>query len=607
MAKRTKPGLKPAGKAGGVNARAYTSPTLVLLAMDWPAGSKFSDFLGFAILRTPGFNAKEKDAYLLNKVGFTAPGPNSQPLPSNIAPFQKFLWWDAGIDDKDRGKTFKYTITPVRGTSATNLVLQHDAETTLTVALPKVEEDGISTWFNRAVVSSQAFSRQFPDPHAKLPEVMDWLANGLGKSFAAILTGATEIEGAIYHLTDKRWVMPALKGLKGDLSLVYEDRKNDQTDFPAVKLLKSGRFTGRPRSKTNIMHDKFLVDTKRGRVLMGSANFTPEGLTSQANLLHIFNSPALAKLYSDRQQLIATDPTIANTAKTTGWSRTVKVGKASVRVFFSPEPTRARVSIDTVISTIKNAKSSVVFCMFDPTDPALLKALLATGDRKKLLFGLLNNISEPNAKKKKTANGADDLSDSGEAPTAPTANTEIKVTLFNRSRKDKKVLAYNYFRPGDTPAGFLPELSAVDMSSQSTLTPAKPKAGKKGKQGPPAVHIHHKFIVVDADTDNPTIYTGSANLSNNSTHKNDENLLEIKDSPALAQTYLAEFMRLYEHYRARALWNIAHGGGGKAGKRKAKAATTSTAFTLKTRRDDWVKAAYKPGAPEYIARTKLAQ
>src|SRR6266542_4799872 len=33
----------------------------------------------------------------------------------------------------------------------------------------------------------------------------------------------------------------------------------------------------------------------------------------------------------------------------------------------------------------------------------------------------------------------------------------------------------------------------------------------------------------------------------------DENLLEIKGSPRLAQIYLAEFLRLYEHYRARAL------------------------------------------------------
>src|SRR5215467_3843264 len=197
--------------AGGRGA-GYTSPTLVLLAMDWPAGKQFSDFLGFAILRSPGFNAGETEGYLRNKIGFDPPTPDSQPLPSNLAPFQKFLWWDAGIKDSDPGKTFKYTITPVRGTGPNDLVLQHDAETTISVTLPQVEQDGIATWFNRAVVSSQAFSREFPDPQSKIPELMDWLANGLEDAFAQILSGAKEIDGAIYHLTDKRWVVPALEG-----------------------------------------------------------------------------------------------------------------------------------------------------------------------------------------------------------------------------------------------------------------------------------------------------------------------------------------------------------------------------------------------------------
>jgi phosphatidylserine/phosphatidylglycerophosphate/cardiolipin synthase-like enzyme len=591
---------KKTGAANSVQARAYTSPTLVLLAMDWPAGAKFSDFLGFAILRSPGFTPKEKDGFLFNKIGFEKPGPNSQPLPSNLAPFQKFLWWDAGIDDKDRGKTFKYTITPVRGTGPKDLALQHDDEVTITVKLPLVEEDGISTWFNRAVVSSQAFSRKFPDPAKDIPGVMDWLANGLEDAFGAILKPAKQIDGAIYHLTDKRWVVPAFKGFKGPLSLVYEDRSNDQTDLPAIKLLKSKNFTGHPRSKTNIMHDKFLADVGGGRVLMGSANFTPEGLTSQANLLHILNSPQLAKLYSKRQQLMIPDPKVAATAVGAAWSPRIKVGKASVRVFFSPEPSDKRVSIDTVIAAVKNAKKSVIFCMFDPTDPALIESLLATGERKKLLYGLLNSISDPSKKKKKKSDPAANQSDSGEAPKKPTAATQIKVTLFNRSRKDKQVLAYSYFRPGNTPADFLPELNSVDLSSQSTLKPAKPGNGKKTRP-PPAVHIHHKFIVIDAETGSPTIYTGSANLSNNSTHRNDENLLEITGSSALAQTYLAEFMRLYEHYRARALWNMTHGGA-KGGAKKKPPDT----FLLKRRRDDWVKGAYKRGTPEFIARTQLA-
>ncbi len=599
---------RAATSTGGVVARAYTSPTLVLLAMDWPDGAKFDDFLGFSILRAPGFNPGEKDGFLFNKISFTAPTKDSQPLPSSLAPFQKFMWWDAGINDGDRGKTFTYTITPVRGTGPNDLKPVTQAAATIKVGLPDVEENGISTWFNRAVVSSQAFSREFPDPNKKIDDLMKWLANGLQNAFPRILAKANAIDGAIYHLTDEMWVMPALKGFKGQLSLIYEDRSNDQVDAPAIAKLKSGSFKGFGRSKTNIMHDKFLVDSKNGRVLMGSANFTPEGLTYQANLLHIFNSPQLAKLYSARQKLLQANPTVAQTANGAAWSKPVKVGGASVRVFFSPEPKGKRLSLDAVVKAIKAAKSSVMFCMFSPTDPVLIRALLATGDRKRLLYGMLNSISDPSKKKKK--NTDENLSDSGEPPRKPSEATKVQVELFHRSRKDKKVLAYNYFRPNSAPAGFLPEFSAVDLSSKSTLGPSKP--GKKG--GPPAVHIHHKFIIIDADTDQPTIYTGSANLSANSTNHNDENLLEITGSPALAQTYLAEFMRIYEHYRARALWNIAHPAAEKPSKSRAKprmppssAKRVKDTFTLKTKRDEWVRDAYKRGTPAFLERQTLAK
>ncbi len=201
---------------GLVNARAYTSPTLVLLAMDWPDGSQFSDFLGFAIRRSPGFHPGEKDGYLLNKVGFAPPSASSQSLPSNVSPIQKFLWWDSAIMPGDSGKTFNYTITPVRGTGPSDLKLQHEAEATLAVTVPPVEGDHVATWFNRAVVSSQAFVREFPRPLPanKIDDAMKWLANGLEYAFQTMLADAENIEGAIYHLTDQEWVVPRLKLLK---------------------------------------------------------------------------------------------------------------------------------------------------------------------------------------------------------------------------------------------------------------------------------------------------------------------------------------------------------------------------------------------------------
>jgi hypothetical protein len=131
--------------ANQVKVRSYTSPTLILLAMDWADGAKFKDFLGFAILRSPGFHPGEKDGYLLNKIGFTPPGPHSQSLPSNVSPIQKFLWWDSAITDADRGKTFTYTVTPVRGTEPLDIKLHDEAASKpIEVPVPSVERDKIA-------------------------------------------------------------------------------------------------------------------------------------------------------------------------------------------------------------------------------------------------------------------------------------------------------------------------------------------------------------------------------------------------------------------------------------------------------------------------------
>jgi hypothetical protein len=60
------------------DARAYLSPSLVLLALDWADGEQRQDFLGFAIRRTPGFlDFKTKQmaasSWLPNRLSFNGP------------------------------------------------------------------------------------------------------------------------------------------------------------------------------------------------------------------------------------------------------------------------------------------------------------------------------------------------------------------------------------------------------------------------------------------------------------------------------------------------------------------------------------------------------
>ncbi len=587
-----------------VQARAYLSPTLVLLAMDWPDGEQRQDFLGFAIKRTPGFQdlktlIHEPFSWLPNRLGFAGPPKKGDPdFPSNEAPIQKFMWWDARLEGLKIGQPIDYEISAVTGT-ANHHVVDTTTTTKLTINIPEHVEFGIGTWFNRAVMSSQAFSRkvealdlkgQPPSPQQAL-SLREWLADGMEKPVPEFIAKANSLVGAIYHLTDNLWIIPALQNVMStaEIALVYDSNieKDQKTKEPlpnpndaAITALGNVKFWG--RNKTNIMHNKYLVaghkltektSQQAVRLSCGSANYTTEGLTSQANLIHTFESSELANLFYKRFQLLSPNPTLGATAKGgTGWSKTVSVGDAGIRLFFSPESGKPgetdSISIETIVQAVHGAHSSVVFCLFTPTDKELRDACFAVGDAGKMMFGLVNHIAQKVPETKPTS--------TGKIPADQIAALEI----YHRSRDKKDVIDAEYFDPNAVPAGF-----DVEMN----LFP-----GERPPSYPPVI-IHHKFIVIDAETDSPTIYTGSANMSGNSVFNNDENLLEIKGSPRLARIYLAEFMRLYEHYRARARY-IAF--------KKSGASASNAGFALaKDRR--WANAHYKPGTPEYRARVRM--
>jgi phosphatidylserine/phosphatidylglycerophosphate/cardiolipin synthase-like enzyme len=585
-------------------AKPYTSPSLVLLAMDWPNGDSHNNFLGFAIRRTPGFQDNKTGlfsdhSWLPNRIGFNGPPPTGRPdPPSNEAPVQRFLWWDARLDGLKVGSKLRYEISPIIGKPNELNLIQADTAA-VDVILPEHIEFGIGTWFNRAVMSSQAFSRildamgipkdQKPSDEDAL-KLRTWLANGMERPLPNFIGSTPSIVGAIYHLTDLLWVIPAMESAmtESSIGLVYDakvekDKKTGELKANpneiAINTLKDVQFF--PRNKTNIMHNKFLVSGERllstaGQKPMeltcGSTNYTTEGLTSQANLLHTFASDELAELYLERFQLLKKNPSRAITAKETGWSHTVSIGDAGVRVFFSPEPGRPHISdslsIETIVQAIHGAHSSVIFCLFTPTDEKLRQACFTIGDAGKMMFGIVNHIqrNEPDISP----------SASGSIPADKLAALEI----YHRSKDKKDVIGAEFFNAEAVPEGFEPEINIFP--------------GEKPPDYPPVI-IHHKFIVIDAETESPVIYTGSANMSGNSVFNNDENLLEIKGSPRLAQIYLAEFLRLYEHYRARARFIDYLRRGGSA-----------SASGLELQKDrKWADKHYTPGTPEYKARLRM--
>jgi phosphatidylserine/phosphatidylglycerophosphate/cardiolipin synthase-like enzyme len=611
-----------------VKSKAYASSHVILLAFNWEEGKNNENFIGFAIQRTPGFlkkgGGREAKSPLSNRLNFNGPAKQGEYTGSDKNPIQKFMWWDAQINDADEGKIFTYTITPALydKTDAANPVkLVTEAAKDIKVKVPshKTSDGKVTTYFNRAVVSSQSFSSRFVDRktnkliESKRKEAYTWLANGLPDAFTELMKDAESMEGAIYHLHDNEWVIPAMKAFHGNVSMVLDfhkytkdtadgkhkkDEPKDPENAAAVAALTNIGFTF--RDKTNIMHDKFLVQLKAGqakKVLMGSANFTTGALTSQANLLHIFDSPELAQLYLAQKQILQTNPGKADTAKKAKWSKTIKAGNASVRIFFSPEPddskkpNPARLALKPVTEAIKNAKQSIVFCIFTPTDKLIRDEIFKQADKGKMMFGLVNSIG-------KNPPGGD----------PKRQDVLAKVEIFNRSQKDKDVFSHRAFDKGNTPNGFWTEISNIQKQMKLQLDDDGDGAENNATNStPPEVYIHHKFIVIDGETDNPVIYTGSANFSGNSSYNNDENMLEIKDSPELAKTYLAEFMRLYEHYRARSMYQrFKEAKATKAGSRTSKQKEVLTTFKL-VKDKSWAKDDYTDNSPESKARINMAK
>jgi phosphatidylserine/phosphatidylglycerophosphate/cardiolipin synthase-like enzyme len=63
--------------------------------------------------------------------------------------------------------------------------------------------------------------------------------------------------------------------------------------------------------------------------------------------------------------------------------------------------------------------------------------------------------------------------------------------------------------------------------------------------------VHSKVLVIDHNTDDPIVVTGSHNFSKSASEKNDENLVIVRGHKRLAEAYATYVMGVYQHYRYR--------------------------------------------------------
>ena len=526
----------------GLRVRAIGGTHVVLLAMHMDE-KLCPGHMGFAIHRT---DHTEGEAYWLKGTktfAETDPGlAAGATYGTNKHPIQGFTWSDFTAKP---GHRYTYRVAAMKGPPA---ALKAFREVSLEVHTESDAEHGHDVYFNRGAAASQEYSRRF-GRLASLESAPDsdprwaWLSRGAYEGILDFVARARDsgygLRVAAYEFRLEPFAA-ALREARArgvDVQIVYDgnpnkpDRKghvfprddNRATAAAAgVKSMCRERVTRTDIKSPPISHHKFVVLLRRRRpvaVLTGSTNFSRGGVFGQSNVVHVVENLAVAAKYLRCWELIAGNTEHRELEADLAALNEVPeaLPRKGTSCIFSPQPSLA--ALDWYARMARQTRGAVfmtfAFGMSElfrdayrkgtaPLRYALMESLLASGVRK-----------------------------------AQREKAQAEMTALRR-------LAENRFAVGNRI-----KTNAFDRWVVEKLTGLNTHVQ----------FIHTKFLLADPLGSDPIVVTGSANFSKNSTDSNDENMLVIRGDRRVADIYLGEYMRLWNHYAFRE-WLAAGAPGG---------------------------------------------
>jgi len=523
--------------AGPLTLTAHRGDRSVLLAMDLPQ-DQTNKLAGFALFRQAPGGGREP---LLNRLDFATPvtsATNAEDRvwhPSDQAPFQKFRWVD--VPPSVVPGTYEYTATARYFDGSGKLIDGPSASVQLDI---ETEDLGpLSVGFTRGYISSQAYLAHAgsdwsfePTPPTADFDTAPYLAKyqWLGFHARELVFGfladceadeTVSVDAFTFDL-DEPDVVRALANMGARLRLYQDDSKTHalRTDIAADDprqprevraraIITAGGGAIRTGHFSSLSHDKVFIARRNGvpfRVLTGSANFSVRGLYVQSNNVLVFDSPDVAALYGRAFDQAWNDASgFRKAAIAEQWWDLPGAAAAPElpggQVAFSPHAD-AMISLKPIVDSLDGAKSSVLFAVMDLSGGGpVLQALRDIADNQGIFsYGVTQTTS--------------DLS---------------------------------LYKPGSRRGIRIP------FSYLSTHVPAPFRKEFDGGFGQV---IHHKFVVVDFNTDDAVVYTGSSNLAAGGEHNNGDNLLALRGRD-IASLYAVEAVKLIDHYHFRAAMKTA--------------------------------------------------
>ena len=502
---------------GDLSVQAIAGTHVVLLGMDLPE-LKCPGLLGFALRRE---DHTEGEKYWLSGYKTFASVELSPPpgvlYSTRQHPIQGFTWSDfSAKPDHD----YTYEVFALRGAPTSP---QESEKVAVRIRTESEHGRTHHVHFNRGAAASQEYTRRFGDkrPEEVGPSAFTWLSRGAAESIADFIARAVGPGWALrvgaYEFTDET-VLKALGAARdrgADVEVLYHAENDEQKISNEEAIQKFGlENICQPRNAQGLTlsHNKTIVLTKAGAaqaVLTGSTNFSVGGIYGHSNVVHICERDDVAAKY-----LWLWNELKKNTPKSSDAG--VLVGKTplpddplakQITPIFSPRDTLE--ALDWYAEQAKGANDALFMTFAFGMNKRFQDAY--RNGTAKLRFALMEAMSGPTrTREQKAANEA--------AIIALRKMPENKFAIGSRLGKG----AFNHW--------LIEQLSGLNVHVR---------------------YLHTKYMLVDPLGANPLVVSGSANFSEASTTDNDENMLVIRGNSRVADIYLGEIMRLYQHFAFR--------------------------------------------------------
>jgi phosphatidylserine/phosphatidylglycerophosphate/cardiolipin synthase-like enzyme len=477
--------------------------------------------LGFSIHRT---DHTENEAYFLEGQKVfeeTDPDfPAGSTYSTKTQPIQSFQWADYSAKP---GHSYTYLINALKGSPKT---LASVSEVSVDITTERPAAEGHSVYFNRGVAGSQAYTKRFgnrpPRENDDTDDAWAWLSRGLYEAMTAFIADGAG-PGRSYRIAAYEFrhepflrVIKAASEKGADVRIVFDARTDPPSDgnMQAIAHVGIGPLTkGRVSGKSNIAHNKFIVRIDDGvpsAIWTGGTNFSAGGIYGHSNVAHVVEDKIIAQRYLDYWNLLSEDLPNAKLEPKLDLLTPLPAGgnlPDGITPVFSP---RGSLDALTWYASLASSARSGLFMTFAFGINDIFQDVYQNAAAP-LRFALLEK------KTRSMEKGPERLAE------------EAKIDALRR--KNENVFAIGSLIPNNKLNGWLKEtLSGLNSNVK---------------------FIHNKFMLVDPLSDDPIVICGSANFSVNSTTGNDENMLAIRGNRRVADIYLGEYMRLYNHHAFR--------------------------------------------------------